>query len=52
MIFNNAIDLFYGNHAKSTNVVLPILVTEKDGTQYELPLEYRTEYNDWHFAQG
>ncbi len=52
IIFNNAIDLFYGNHAKSTNVVLPILVTEKDGTQYELPLEYRTEYNDWHFAQG
>ena len=49
---NNAIDIFYGNHAKNTKEVLPILVTELDGTQYELPLEYRVEYNDWHFAQG
>ena len=49
---NNRINDFYGEIALKNNNIVPILITEKDGKQYELPLEYRKEYKDWGYKQN
>lgn len=48
---NNRINDFYGEIALKSNNIVPILVTEKNGKQYELPLEYRKEFKDWGYKQ-
>ena len=48
---NNRINDFYGEIALKNNNIVPILVTEKNGKQYELPLEYRKEFKDWGYKQ-
>ena len=45
----NTINVKYGELAMLNDNIIPILVTEKDGKQYELPLLYRPEFNDWRF---
>lgn len=48
---NNRINDFYGEIALKNNNIVPILITEKNGKQYELPLEYREEFKDWGYKQ-
>lgn len=45
----NIINDRYSRLALQNDNLVPILVTEKDGKQYELPLIYRQEFNDWKF---
>ncbi len=49
---NNKINTFYGKIAMKNEMVTPILITEKDGNQYELLLEYRDTYKDWGYKQS
>jgi hypothetical protein len=49
---NRRINEHYGEIAKRHNNVVQILVTEKDGKQYELPLEFRPGFNDWGYKQS
>lgn len=46
------IDKYYINIASKHANVLPVLVTEKDGGQYELSLEYRPQSNSWGYKQN
>jgi len=48
---NNAINVHYGKIAMENGMVVPVLITEKDGKQYEMLLEYRDTYKDWHYRQ-
>ena len=48
---NNQINDFYGDIAMKNKGILEILITEKNGKQYELPLEFRLKYKDWHYLQ-
>ena len=42
----------YSKIAKEHNNQIEILVTEKDGQQYPLLIEYREQYGDWHYVQN
>ena len=46
---NNMINENYGQIAKQNGMIIPVLITEKQGKQYELPLVYREEFHDWHY---
>jgi len=48
---NNIINDYYRKMAMKHDNIFPIMVTEKDGKQYELPLEYRPRFNDWKYKQ-
>lgn len=43
------INKVYAKNAAIINNVMPILITEKSGKQYELPLEYRAGFKDWSY---
>lgn len=49
---NRRINEHYGEIAKRHKNIVPILVTEEGGKQYELPLEFRPGYNDWGYKQS
>ncbi|WP_026969408.1 hypothetical protein [Algoriphagus terrigena] len=42
----------YVEIASKNDNLMEILVTEKDGKQYPLYLEYRPEWNDWNYKQN
>ncbi len=46
---NNLINEAYGKMAIENDNIIPIQINEKDGRQYELPLEYRPEFKDWSY---
>jgi hypothetical protein len=48
---NNTINKHYGKIAMENNMLVPVLITEKDGKQYEMLLEYRDTYKDWNYKQ-
>lgn len=48
---NNYINEYYDSVAKKHNNEFPILITEKEGKQYELPLIYRPDFKDWRYKQ-
>lgn len=42
----------YAKNVAPFSNVMPVLITEKNGKQYELPLEYRAEFKDWSYKQS
>ena len=48
----NLINELYAKKAAKFQNIVPILVTETSGKQYELPLEYRPTFMDWSFKQS
>ncbi|KAA9338852.1 hypothetical protein [Adhaeribacter soli] len=42
---------YYSKIYLMDNSPLPILITEKNGMQYELPIEYDKDFNRWHYLQ-
>lgn len=48
---NNLINEHYAQIAKKHNNIMEILITEKDGKQYPLYIEYRPEWKDWGYKQ-
>lgn len=49
---NNLINDHYAKLASKHDNTMEILVTEKDGKQYPLYVEYRPEWKDWKFKQN
>ena len=49
---NNLINDHYAELASKHDNTMEILVTEKDGKQYPLNVEYRPEWKDWKFKQN
>ncbi|MDP2301787.1 MAG: hypothetical protein Q8N03_05110 [Ignavibacteria bacterium] len=49
---NNLINDHYAELASKHDNTMEILVTEKDGKQYPLFVEYRPEWNDWVFNRN
>ena len=49
---NNLINEQYARIAKEHENIMEILITEKDGKQYPLYVEYRPEWNDWKYKQN
>lgn len=49
---NNLINDHYAELASKHDNTMEILVTEKDGKQYPLYVEYRPEWKDWIFKQN
>ena len=48
---HNTINAFYGKIAMENSMVIPIRITEKGGKQYDMLLEYREAFQDWHYKQ-
>ena len=49
---SNLINKFYVNLISKHGNLVEIQVTENDGKQYALYVEYRNQWNDWTFIQG
>lgn len=46
---NNLINQHYASLVMDNGIETQILVTEKEGKQYQLPLEFRPEWKDWKY---
>lgn len=49
---NNLINEHYAKIAKEHDNTMEVLITEKDGKQYPLYVEYRPEWKDWKYKQN
>lgn len=48
---NNFINSIFGKIAMENENTLTIRITERDNTQYKLPVEYRSRWKDWNYKQ-